>query len=276
MPKMKLDHHIKHYRVAPNNDLKLRDCTPEPGHGFSAGKKAAHRKIEELRKQLVCLQELLYAEHKHKILIVLQAMDTAGKDSTIRSIFEGVNPQGVRVACFKAPTPEELDHDFLWRIHRQAPGKGEIVIFNRSHYEDVLVVAVKKMAAADIIRQRYEHINAFEKMLADEGTVILKFFLHIDKDEQKRRLEERLSEPEKHWKFRVGDLADRKLWDAYMKAYERALRKTSTPWAPWYVIPANKKWYRNLLVSQIIVEQLEGLRMKYPQPEKDITKIRIE
>jgi len=138
------------------------------------------------------------------------------------------------------------------------------------------VVAVKKLAAADIIRQRYEHINAFEKMLADEGTVILKFFLHIDKDEQKRRLEERLSEPEKQWKFRVGDLADRKLWDAYMKAYERALRNTSTPWAPWYVIPANKKWYRNLLVSKVIVEQLEGLRMKYPQPEKDITKIRIE
>ena len=267
---------MKKYHIHPGQDVKLKKFDPDDHSTCKGGKQKARQELDILRERLVSLQELLYAEHKHSVLIVLQAMDTGGKDSTIRSIFEGVNPQGVRVACFKEPTPEELDHDFLWRIHRQAPGKGEIVIFNRSHYEDVLVVAVKKMAAADIIRQRYEHINSFEKMLADEGTVILKFFLHIDKDEQKRRLEERLSEPEKQWKFRVGDLADRKLWDAYMKAYERALRKTSTPWAPWYVIPANKKWYRNLLVSKVIVEQLEGLRMKYPQPEKDITKIRIE
>jgi len=191
-------------------------------------------------------------------------------------VFDGVNPQGVRVASFKVPTAEELDHDYLWRVHKMTPGRGEIVIFNHSHYEDVLVVRVHGLVSEKTWKKRYDHINEFERLMANEGTTILKFFLHIDKDEQKERLQARLDEPDKHWKFSLGDLEERKLWNQYMAAYEDVLNKTSTPWAPWYVIPANRKWYRDLVISTILVNTLKKLDMHYPEPKDDLTNVVIE
>jgi PPK2 family polyphosphate:nucleotide phosphotransferase len=239
-------------------------------------KNEAKEALEALTGELEALQELLYAERKHKLLVVLQGMDTSGKDGTIRHVFEGVNPQGVRVASFKVPTPIELDHDYLWRVHLQTPGRGEVVIFNRSHYEDVLVVRVHQLVPEEVWKRRYDQINAFERLLADEGTTILKFFLHISLDEQKRRLQERLDDPTKHWKFATGDLAERKLWSAYQEAYEDALGKTSTEWAPWYIVPADRKWFRNLVIASVIVETLKGLKMSYPQPAEDLDGIVID
>jgi PPK2 family polyphosphate:nucleotide phosphotransferase len=190
-------------------------------------------------------------------------MDAAGKDGTIKKVMSGVNPQGCRVSSFKAPTPEELSHDFLWRIHEEAPPRGYIGLFNRSHYEDVLIVRVHKLVSEKIWRGRYEHINNFEKLLADSGVTILKFFLHISKDEQKERLQKRLDNKDKNWKFNPGDLKERELWDDYMAAYEDAINKCNTPYAPWHVVPANKKWYRNLVISERLVEALESLEMKF-------------
>ena len=212
----------------------------------------------------------LYAESKHRLLIVLQAMDTGGKDGVIRHVMSGVNPQGCQVTSFKVPTAEELAHDFLWRIHQQVPRRGYIGIFNRSHYEDVLVVRVHDLVPKKVWQQRYEQINQFEKLLSETGTTILKFFLHISKDEQKRRLEARRDTPEKQWKFSLGDLKEREYWDDYMDAYEDALTRCSTRWAPWYIVPANQKWYRNLVVARTIVKTLESFDMKYPEPEKGI------
>jgi PPK2 family polyphosphate:nucleotide phosphotransferase len=180
------------------------------------------------------------------------------------------------VVSFKVPTQEELDHDFLWRVHRQVPAKGETVIFNRSHYEDVLVVRVHELVPEDVWRKRYDEINAFEKMLTQEGTTILKFFLYISKDEQKKRLQARLDDPTKHWKFSAADLKERERWSDYMAAYEEALSKTSTAWAPWYIVPANTKWYRNLVVATTIINSLEGLGMQYPEPEADLSSIKVE
>ncbi len=267
---------MNRYRIKPGTRVDLDQFDPNDKSDFDGDKKEGESKLDELCQQLDSLQELLYAEHEHKVLIVLQGMDTSGKDGTIRHVFEGVNPQGVRVASFKAPTPQELDHDFLWRVHRQVPGKGEITIFNRSHYEDVLIVRVHKLVEPDVWRKRYAEINHFEEMLANEGTAILKFFLYIDKDEQKSRLQARLDDKSKHWKFNPDDLKERKLWREYMKAYEDALSETSTADAPWYVVPSNRKWYRNLVVSTVIVETLKGLKMKYPPAPKDLDKIVIE
>jgi PPK2 family polyphosphate:nucleotide phosphotransferase len=266
---------MESYHVKPETKVHLDKCDAEDAGEYKKGKQL-DEKLEKIRQELDRLQELLYAERKHKVLIVLQAMDTAGKDGTISHVFEGMNPQGVKVASFKAPTPEELDHDYLWRVHKQIPGKGEIVIFNRSHYEDVLVVRVHKLITKDVWQRRYNDINNFEHMLADEGTIILKFFLHITPDEQKRRLQDRLDDPAKHWKFSTADLAERKLWPNYMKAYEDAISATSTPWAPWYIVPANKKWFRNLVVASTIMETLEGLKMHYPESNLDVSKIVIE
>lgn len=267
---------IQQYVAAPGSDIKLVDWDPNDNGGIEGGKKEGKAFTKDLNQRLEELQELLYAENKHKVLIVLQATDTGGKDGTIRHVFDGVNPQGVKVASFKKPTAEELSHDYLWRIHRHTPANGEIVIFNRSHYEDVLVVRVHDLVPKTVWSRRYQHINAFEKLLSDEGTTILKFYLHIDKDEQKERLQARLDEPHKTWKFSKGDLAERKLWDRYQEAFEAMLTKTSTKWAPWYVIPANRKWYRNLVISQIIVQTLEGLDMQYPAPEEGLESIVIE
>ena len=267
---------MKEYRVKTGSKVNLDDWDPNDDGGIEDGKTSTREEFLNLNGQLERLQELLYAESKHKILIVLQATDTGGKDGTIRHVFDKVNPQGVKVASFKRPTDTELSHDFLWRIHQKTPANGEIVIFNRSHYEDVLVVRVHNLVAEEKWKRRFEHINAFEKMLADEGTTILKFYLHIDKEEQKERLQERIDRPEKNWKFSSGDLKERKLWPEYQKAFEDVLEETSTDWAPWYVIPANRKWYRNLLISRIIVNTLINLDMKFPSKEEGLQNVVID
>ena len=267
---------MERYRVKPGSNIDLSKWDPNDTDGFDGDKDAGKARIKQLTHKLEALQELLYAEGKHKVLIVFQAMDAGGKDGVIRSVFEGVNPQGVNVASFKAPTPEEVSHDFLWRIHKRTPSRGEIVIFNRSHYEDVLIVRVHGLVPKDVWHQRYEQINHFEQMLADEGTTILKFYLHIDKDEQKQRLQERLDDPTKRWKFNLDDLAERKLWDQYKSAYEAVLNKTSTDVAPWYIVPANRNWYRNLVISEVLVKTLENLSMAYPQPEAGLDNVIIE
>ena len=261
---------MKKYLVKPHEKIDLAKRKPNDTSYFKGDKDRGLQKLAELNTRLEELQEQLFAEHKHKLLIVLQAMDAGGKDGTIRHVFDGVNPQGVKVAGFKVPTPEELDHDYLWRIHKHTPGRGEIVIFNRSHYEDVLVVRVHELVAKSKWRRRFKHIRDFERILTDEGTTILKFFLHIDLEEQKERFQDRLDTPHKKWKFRKGDLKDRERWDDYMAAYAEALSKTSTEYAPWYVIPANRKWYRNLIISRILVDTLEGLDMRWPEPEEDL------
>jgi PPK2 family polyphosphate:nucleotide phosphotransferase len=267
---------MKQYLVKPDSKVKLSKFDPSDTGDFKGGKEAALAEFEKLNEKLEALQELLFAEHKHKVLIVLQAMDAGGKDGTIRRVFDSVNPAGVRVASFKAPTAEELDHDYLWRIHKQVPGKGEMVIFNRSHYEDVLVVRVHNLVPPEIWKKRFDQINEFERMLAESGTTILKFYLHIDKDEQKERLQARLDDPTKRWKFRLGDLDERKRWDDYMEAFEDVLSKTSTDYAPWHIIPANRKWYRDLVISSILVETLEDLKMKYPESEENLDGVVIE
>lgn len=266
---------MKRYLVEAKKNVKLEDWDPDEKKEFDGDKDEGRERLLEMNKELEALQELLYAENKHKLLVVLQAMDTGGKDGTIRRVFEGVNPLGVRVASFKVPTPEELEHDYLWRVHKQVPGKGEIMIFNRSHYEDVLVVRVHGLVPETAWKKRYAQINDFERMLAEEGTTILKFFLHISLDEQKQRLQARLDDPTKQWKFNVGDLKERDLWSQYTQAYEDVLNKTSTEWAPWYIVPANRKWYRDLVVSSIIIDALKGLDMKYPTPKDDLSNIVI-
>lgn len=267
---------MERYRVKPGDKVDLSQWDPNDKAVFPMGKKVGKEHLKQLNKELEALQELLYAEGKHKVLIVLQAMDTGGKDGVIRHVFDGVNPQGVKVASFKAPTRVELAHDYLWRIHHHTPGKGEITIFNRSHYEDVLVVRVHELVPEAVWSKRYQHIVDFEKLLADEGTTILKFYLHINQEEQKERLQARLDEPHKNWKFSLGDLEERKLWNDYTAAFETALEKTSTETAPWYVIPANRKWYRNLLISSIIIEKLKSLNMSFPEAEDDLSGVVIE
>ncbi len=264
------------YRIEPGTSVDLARWDPADRSAFEGDKGDARFELKELNGRLEELQELLYAEAKHKILIVLQAMDSGGKDGTIRHVFDGTNPQGVKVASFKKPTDTELAHDYLWRVHRHTPGSGEIAIFNRSHYEDVLVVRVHNLVPEEVWDRRYDHINAFEQMLADEGTTIIKLYLHISKGEQKERLQARLDEPHKQWKFAKGDLAERARWDDYTAAFEAVLSRTSTTSAPWYVIPADRKWYRNLVVSRILVDTLEKLEMSYPEPEEDLEGIVIE
>lgn len=264
------------YRVEPGTRVRLTDRDPGDTSAFGEGKQAGKEHLGQLNRRLEALQELLYAEGRRRMLVVLQAMDTGGKDGVIRHVFEGVNPQGVKVAPFKKPTPAELAHDYLWRVHPHVPGDGEIVIFNRSHYEDLLVVRVHSLVPEGVWSRRYDQVNAFEQMLAEEGTTIRKFFLHISKEEQAERLRARLEDPEKQWKFAVGDLGERALWDDYRAAYEDVLSRTSTPWAPWYVVPADRKWYRNLVVATTLVDTLESLGMRFPPPEEDLSRVVIE
>jgi PPK2 family polyphosphate:nucleotide phosphotransferase len=267
---------MKKYLVKPETRITLSKYDPNDTDDFKGGKEDGLAKLEKLNGKLEALQELLFAEHQHKVLVIFQAMDTGGKDGAIRRVFDRVNPSGVRVASFKAPTPEELDHDYLWRIHKVVPGKGELVVFNRSHYEDVLVVRVHNYVPPEVWKKRFDQINEFERMLAENGTTILKFYLHIDKDEQKERLQARLDDPTKRWKFRLGDLEERKLWGDYMEAFENVLSKTSTDYAPWYIVPANRKWYRDLVISSVLVDTLEGLKMKYPESEENLDEVVIE
>jgi PPK2 family polyphosphate:nucleotide phosphotransferase len=267
---------MERYRVEPGTTVDLSAIDPRDDAAEPAGKDAGKQRLKQLNDRLELLQELLYAERRHRLLVVLQAMDTGGKDGVIRHVFDGVNPQGVTVAPFKKPSRQELAHDYLWRVHPHVPGNGTIAIFNRSHYEDVLVVRVHSLVPEDVWRRRYDHINAFEQMLADEGTTIRKFFLHISKEEQAERLRARLETPEKQWKFSLGDLAERKRWSDYTAAYEEMLTRTSTPWAPWYVVPADRKWYRNLVVAGTMVETLEAFDMRYPEPEDDLSGVVVE
>lgn len=232
--------------------------------------------LKKLHKRMLELQELLYAEGQRAVLIILQGMDTCGKDGTIRKVMSGINVQGCEVVSFKAPTADELSRDYLWRVHKAVPQKGKIGIFNRSHYEDVLVVRVHNLVPESIWKKRYRQINDFERMLVDNGTVILKFFLNISKEEQKERLQSRIENPSKHWKVNESDFHERTYWDDYMHAYEIVLQECSTDWAPWYIIPADKKWYRNLVITERIVETLEGLDMKYPKPNTDVSKLILE
>lgn len=267
---------MKKFLVKPETKVKLSKWDPKDTGDFKGGKEEGLARLEKLNGKLESLQELLFAEHKHKVLVILQAMDAGGKDGVIRRVFEGVNPAGVRVASFKAPTAEELDHDFLWRVHKQVPGKGEMVIFNRSHYEDVLVVRVHNYVTPEVWGKRFEQIKEFERILAENGTTILKFYLHIDLDEQKERFQARLDDPTKRWKFRLGDLEERKFWPDYIKAFEDVLSKTSTPYAPWYIVPANRKWFRDLVISSVLVDTLEGLKMSYPESGENLDGVVIE
>ena len=267
------DHHA--VRVKPGSNVRLRDFNPDDSGDFK-NDKDARALLEKDVERLYELQEKLYADNRYSLLVVLQGMDASGKDGTIKHVMRGLNPQGVQVTSFKAPSEEELDHDFLWRIHRAMPRRGNIGIFNRSHYEDVLIARVEKLVTKDVWRKRYEEINRFEELLADTGTVVVKFFLHISKDEQKERFEERLRNPAKRWKFSVGDLAVRQKWPDYSEAYEDALSKCSTAWAPWFVVPANKKWFRNMAVARTLVETLESLDLKYPKPEAGLENLVIE
>lgn len=265
----------KQYRVKPGARLDLNKVDAGDKSLLNGGKTKAKATLESLRAKLETLQSVFYASGKHKLLIVLQAMDTAGKDSTIRMVFDGMNPQGVKVANFKAPTPEELAHDFLWRVHAKTPANGEIVIFNRSHYEDVLITRVNGWIDTPIVEARYRAINDFEQLLANNGTTILKFYLHISKDEQKQRLIERQQDPTKQWKFNPDDLKSRAQWVDYMTAYSQAIVATSTEIAPWYVVPANSKLQRNLIVSTVICDTLESLKLTYPEPLPGIAKIEV-
>jgi PPK2 family polyphosphate:nucleotide phosphotransferase len=268
--------HLKRYLVKPGTRIKLSNWDPSDTGDFMGGKEEALAEIGKLNNRLEELQEVLFAEHKYKVLIVLQGMDTAGKDGVIRRVFNGINPQGARVASFKVPTSEEQDHDYLWRVHKVVPAKGELVIFNRSHYEDLLVPRVHNLVPPEVWEKRIDQINSFEQMLSENGTTILKFYLHIDRDEQKKRLQARLADPNKHWKFRLGDLQERKLWPEYVQAYEDALSKTSTTFASWIIVPANHKWYRDLMISSLLVETLEGLKMKYPESEENLVGVVVE
>lgn len=262
------------YRIIPGQSFSLADRPTKDNGNWE--RSDAETALTALHARMDALQEMMYAEGKHAVLFVFQAMDAGGKDSTTRAVFGPLNPQGVKVASFKAPSSEELRHDYLWRIHRETPGKGVIRIFNRSHYEDVLIARVKNLCPQATWEKRYDHINAFEQMLSDEGTTIVKFFLHISKGYQKKRLQRRLDRPDKQWKFNPDDLKERARWDEYQQAFEAALSRCSTPIAPWYVIPGETRWYRNLLVASIVTKTLESLKIKAPKINFDPSSIVIE
>ena len=257
-------------KLTGTQPIKLSDIDPEENAGLN--KETGEAKAQKLSAELTRLQELLYAAGQHSVLIVLQGLDTSGKDGTIKAVMGPLNSLGCNVASFKIPTAEELAHDFLWRIHKQTPGKGEITIFNRSHYEDVLVVRVHKIVSDAVWGARFDHINAFEKLLADSNTIVLKFYLHISKDEQQQRLLEREQDTTKYWKLSAGDWKEREHWDDYTAAYEDALNRCSAPHAPWFVIPANKKWFRNLAVAEAIVSALKPYEQQWMARMEEVGK----
>lgn len=260
--------------VAPGSKVDLGDF--DAGATFGREKAAAEAELDKVLARLEDLQARLWAEGKHRVLVVMQGIDAAGKDGTIRVIAGAFNPQGTPVTSFKVPSPAELAHDYLWRVHRQVPGKGEIGIFNRSHYEEVLVVRVHELVPEERWRKRYGHLRDFERMLTDEGVTIVKFFLAIDKDEQRKRFQERVDDPAKRWKFSFGDLEERKRWDDYRAAFEEMLEETSTPYAPWYLVPGNRNWIRNLAVGEILADTLDDLEPAYPPAEAGAEGVRVE
>jgi PPK2 family polyphosphate:nucleotide phosphotransferase len=262
------------WRVEPGTGVRLADIDPDESEHYRRKKDVAEE-LKGHRDRIADLQARLYGEQRRSLLIVLQAMDTGGKDGTIKGVFAGVNPQGCQVWSFKAPSNEEAAHDFLWRYHQKAPPKGMIHIFNRSHYEDVLIVRVKDLVPESVWRPRYDAINQFEYALTADGVTMLKFFLHISKDEQKRRLESRLQDPDKRWKFSSNDLKERAWWDRYQEAFEDAVNECSTTYAPWYVVPADRKWYRNLVVARTIADTLEAMDPRFPAAEKGLETVAI-
>jgi PPK2 family polyphosphate:nucleotide phosphotransferase len=263
------------HRVPPGAKVRLRDHDPRDTSGFKGSKDDAVAETRALGQDLQKLQELLWADHRHRILLVLQGLDTSGKDGTVSHVFDGVNPQGVRVAKFGPPSPVELAHDFLWRVYPELPESGEIAIFNRSHYEDVLIVRVDHLAPRDVWSRRYHEINEFERTVVDEGTTVVKFFLHISHKEQTKRLQERLNDPTKHWKFSASDMTERRNWNQYTPAIEEMLERTSTPWAPWYLVPSDRKWYRDLVVSRVLVRTLKDLKLRWPKLPEEFTSTTI-
>jgi PPK2 family polyphosphate:nucleotide phosphotransferase len=269
-----MNHAVSKLMVPLEKKIRLGDIDPSDTHGLT--KEAATAALAKNLQRLSVLQYLLYAEGRRSVLAVLQGIDAAGKDGTIRRVMTGLNPQGVRVTPFKAPDGEERRHDYLWRIHKALPEYGQIGIFNRSHYEDVLIVRVHGLAPKSVWSKRFRQINEFERMLSDSGVTIVKFMLYISKEEQAGRFRERLEDKRKNWKFSPADLKEREYWDAYIEAYEDALTKCNNDFAPWYVIPANRKWFRNLAVAQILVETLEGMKLQYPKPAADLSKIQFE
>jgi PPK2 family polyphosphate:nucleotide phosphotransferase len=260
--------------LSPGQSVNLADI-PTSGKVYLDDKDGSKETLMALRNELIEAQVRFYAEGKRKLLVVFQAMDAGGKDGTTRAVFEGVNPQGVQVTSFKAPSKEELAHDYLWRVHQKVPATGMIGVFNRSHYEDILVVRVDNLVPEAVWRPRYEQINHFEKLLAETGTTILKFYLHISSEEQKKGFQDRLTDPTKHWKFSPEDLKKREDWDAYWEAYNEALARTTTSYAPWYVVPGDQNWYRNLVVASAIVATMRELNPQYPVPDIDFDKIEI-
>ncbi|MBN2514047.1 MAG: polyphosphate kinase 2 family protein [Sedimentisphaerales bacterium] len=270
----KKDLYGKMFRCEPGIHHRLSRWDPDDTAGLNRDK--AEEQFDKILTRLNELEFLLYAESKHSVLVVLQAMDAGGKDGTIRNVFGPLNPQSCKVASFKTPTALELSHDFLWRVHSVTPRLGEIAVFNRSHYEDVLIARVKSLVPRTVWSRRYSQINDFERLLAENGTHILKFFLHISKDEQLKRLKKRLDDPTRHWKMNPADFKERKLWGDYQNAYEDVFSRCSTDYAPWYVIPANHKWFRNLAIAQILAEKLESLKMKFPAPNYDVSKIKVK
>lgn len=264
------------YLITKKQNNQISKVPSDPWEDLPSNKAAAKKELSELHERLADLQQRFFVDRRKKLLFVLQGMDTSGKNGTIRHVFRGVNPQGVHVASFEKPSTRELNHDYLWRVHKRAPSKGEIMIFDRSHYEDVLAVRVNELKPEKVWRKRFRHINDFEQMLTDEDTVILKFFLHIDRDTQKQRLQERLDIPAKNWKFDHSDLVARSKWDEYVAAYEEVFEKTGAPHAPWYIIPSNKKWARNLLVARIVVACLEDMHLSYPEVDYDPAKVVID
>lgn len=265
----------RRWRLPVGRRVRLADHDPSDTRPFRGSKKAAEAELERMTKELDRLQELLYADGRFGLLVVLQGMDTAGKDGTIRHVFEGVNPQGVSVRSFKVPSVEEAAHDFLWRVHPHAPRKGEIAIFNRSQYEDVLVARVHRLVPRKVWEARYRSINEFERALVEEGTTVLKFFLNVSPQEQGRRLQERLDDPTKRWKLSPSDLKERAFWPQYVASYEEMLARTSTDWAPWYVVPSDHKWFRNLVVSTVLTGTLGGLGLRYPKPPEGLEGARV-
>jgi PPK2 family polyphosphate:nucleotide phosphotransferase len=262
------------FRLPKKFKVKDEDASAKP---LSSSDKAVDKgAVATLAGEIADLQDIFYAEHRRKLMIILQGMDTAGKDGTIRGVFDATDPLGIRTIAFKAPSTLEKEHDFLWRIHKEAPGQGEIVIFNRSQYEDVLVPRVHGWIDDKTCKQRYAHIRDFERMLSETGTVIVKFFLHISKDEQKARLQARLDDPQKHWKFDPQDLEERKLWSGYQDAYTELLAETDTDHAPWYVIPADSKTHRNLAVASIMKEVLDDMKLAYPEPHPEYAQLKVE
>jgi PPK2 family polyphosphate:nucleotide phosphotransferase len=256
--------------------LRVRDADASRKPLAGTDKQQDKQRTEQFAQRIAELQNMLYAEHGRKLLVILQGTDTSGKDGTIKGVFGKIDPLGIRSVAFKAPTPAERDHDFLWRVHQQVPGAGEIVIFNRSHYEDVLITSVHGWINEAECEHRYAHIRDFERMLAQTGTVILKCFLHISSAEQKQRLQARLDDPEKHWKFDVIDLEERKRWNDYQRAYQRAIEATDTDHAPWYVIPADSKTHRNLAIAAIVLETMEGMKLAFPPGNPQLAKLKID